>query len=162
MRAPYKYRARALLKEPCTILQKRSRTMRRLIGWIIGGLVTMALWVPGAGAQDGRQMYQGRRHDWHNLRQDRPTSNYQALPTEREALYRARTDLRTARRDIWREIHQDRQDIRRDWGDRQAGNYEALSRDRAALWRDRAQLRADRRELWHDWRNVSHHRYNRW
>jgi len=148
-------------------------TMRRLIGWIIGGLVTMALWVPGTGAQDGRQMYQGRRHDWHNLRQDRPTSNYQALPAEREALYRDRTDLRTARRDIWREIHQDRQDIRRDWRDiqhdhyrlwqdRQAGNYEALSRDRAALWRDRAQLRADRRELWHDWRNVSHDRYNRW
>ena len=45
--------------------------MRRLMGWIIGGLVTMALWVPGAGAQDGRQLYQGMRHDWRDIRQDR-------------------------------------------------------------------------------------------
>ena len=45
--------------------------MRRLIGWIIGGLVTMALWVPGAGAQDSRQMYQGMRHDWREIHQDR-------------------------------------------------------------------------------------------
>ena len=45
--------------------------MRRLTGWIIGGLVTMALWVPGAGAQDGRQLYQGMRHDRRDIRQDR-------------------------------------------------------------------------------------------
>ena len=162
MRAPYKYRARALLKESCTILQIRGMTMRRLIGWIIGGLVTISLWVPSAGAQDGRPMYQSRRHDWHNLRQDRPTSNYQPLPAERETLYRDHTDLRTTRRDIrrdWRDVQHDHYRL---WQDRQAGNYEALSRDQAALWRDRAQLRADRRELWHDWRNVSHDRYNRW
>src|SRR2546427_9466415 len=97
----------ALLKEPCTILQTRSMTMRRITGWILGGLVTMALWVPGAGAQDGRRMYQGMRHDWRNLRQDRPTSNYQALPTDRAALHRDRTDLRTERRDVGREIYQD-------------------------------------------------------
>ena len=144
--------------------------MRRITGWIIGGLVTMALWVPGAGAQDGRQMYQGMHHDWRNLRQDRPASNYQARPAAQEALHRDRTDLRTERRDVGREIHQDRQDIRRDWQDiqhdhyriwqdRRAGNYEALAHDRAALWRDRAQLRADRRELWHDWRNGYR---NRW
>ncbi len=144
--------------------------MRRITGWIIGGLVTMALWVPGAGAQDGRQMYQGMRHDWRNLHQDRPASNYQALPTDQEALHRNRTDLRADRRDVGREIHQDRQDIRRDWQDiqhdhyriwqdRRAGNYEALAHDRAARWRDRAQLRADRRELWHDWRNGYR---NRW
>ena len=136
--------------------------MRRITGWIIGGLMTMVLWVPGAGAQDGRQMYQGMRHDWRNLRQDRPASNYQALPADREV-----------RRDVWHEIQQDRQNIRRDWQnaqrdhyriwqDRRAGNYEALARDRAALWRDRAQLRADRRELWHDWRSAYGDRYNRW
>ena len=147
--------------------------MRRITGWIIGSLVTMALWVPGAGAQDGRQMYQGMRHDWRNLRQDRPASNYQALPADREALHRGHTDLRIDGRNAWREIQQDRQNIRRDWRDlqydhyriwqdRRAGNYEALARDRAALWRDRAQLRADRRELWHDWRNVDRDRYNRW
>ena len=45
--------------------------MRRLTGWIIGGLVAMALWVPGAGAQDSRQMYQGMRHDWREIHQDR-------------------------------------------------------------------------------------------
>src|SRR5215475_8564293 len=61
----------ALLKEPCTILQTGSMTMRRLTGWIIGGLVAMALWVPSAGAQDGRQMYQGRHHDWREIHQDR-------------------------------------------------------------------------------------------
>ena len=140
--------------------------MRRITGWIIGGLVTMALWVPGAGAQDGRQMSQGMRHDWRNLRQDRPASNDQALPADRAA-------LRTDGRDVGRGIHRDRQDIRRDWRDiqhdhyriwqdRRAGNYAALARDRAALWRDRAQLRAERRELWHDWRNVYRDRYNRW
>src|SRR5262245_47500991 len=61
----------ALLKEPCTILQTRSMTMRRITRWLIGSLVIMALWVPGAGAQDGRQMYQGMRHDWRDTRQDR-------------------------------------------------------------------------------------------
>jgi hypothetical protein len=147
--------------------------MRRITGWISGALVTMALWVPGAGAQDGRQMYQGMRHDWRNFRQDRPASNYQGLPATQETLYRDHTDLRTERRDGWREIHQDRQDIRRDWWDiqrdryrlwqdRRAGNYGALARDRAALWRDRAQLRADRRELWHDRRHVYRDRYHRW
>jgi hypothetical protein len=147
--------------------------MRRITGWIIGGLVTMALWIPSAGAQDGRQMSQGMRHDWRNTRQDRPASNYQTLPADRQGLQRDRTELRTGRQDVWREMHQDRQNIRRDWRDiqdgryrlwqdRRAGNYQALARDRASLWRDRAQLRADRRELWHDWRNVYRDRYSRW
>jgi hypothetical protein len=116
-------------------------TMRRITGWIIGGLITLALWIPGAGAQDGRQMYQGMRHDWRDMRQDRRAGNYQDI-----------------RRD-WRDIRYDHYRI---WQDRRAGNYEALARDRAALWRDRAQLRADRRELWHDWRSAYGDRYNRW
>jgi len=41
--------------------------VRRLTRWLIGGLVAMALWVPGAGAQDSRQMYQGMRHDWREI-----------------------------------------------------------------------------------------------
>jgi hypothetical protein len=110
--------------------------MRRLTGWIIGGLVTMVLWVPGADAQDGRQMYQGMRHDWREIHQDR----------------------QDIRRD-WRDIQRDHYRI---WQDRRAGNYEALARDRAAFWRDRTQLRADRRELWHDWRNMRRDCYNRW
>ena len=77
--------------------------MRRLTRWIIGGLVTMALWVPGVGAQDSRQMYQGMRRDWRDIRQD-----------HRETLHRDRTDLRTDRHNVWREIHQDRQNIRRE------------------------------------------------
>ena len=110
--------------------------MRRLTGWIIGSLVTMALWVPGAGAQDGRQMYQGMRHDWREIHQDR----------------------QDMRRD-WRDIQRDHY---RSWQDHRAGNCEARARDQTALWRDRAQLRADRRELWHDWRNVHCDYYNRW
>jgi hypothetical protein len=110
--------------------------MRRLSGWIIGGLVTMALWVPSAGAQDGRQMYQGMRHDWRDIRQDHQDS----------------------RRD-WRDIQHDHSRI---WQDRRTGNYEALARHRAVLWRDRAQLRTDRRDLWHDWRHVHRHRYHCW
>jgi hypothetical protein len=140
--------------------------MRRRTGWIIGGLMTMALWAPGVGAQDGRQMYQGMRHDWHDMRQDSRTGNYQVLPADREALHRGHTDLRTDRHDVWRGIHQDRENIQRDyyrlWQDRRAGNYEALAHDRAALWRDRAQLRANHRELWHDWRTMYRGRYNRW
>src|SRR5215510_15354772 len=129
-------------------------SMRRITRWIIGGLVTLALWVPGAGAQDGRQMYQGMRHDWRNFRQDRPASNYQALPADRAALHRDRTDLRTNGRDAWREIHQDRQDIRRGWQDIQRDHYRIWQDRRAAFWRYRAQLRADRRALWHDWRHM--------
>jgi hypothetical protein len=110
--------------------------MRRLSGWIIGGLVTMALWVPGVGAQDGRQMYQGMRHAWRDIHQDHQDT----------------------RRD-WRDIQRDHFRI---WQDRRAGNYEALARDRAALWRDRVQLRTDRRALWRDWRHGHRHRYYCW
>jgi len=110
--------------------------MRRFTGWIIGGLVTMALWVPGAGAQDGRQMYQGMRHDWQDIRQDR----------------------QHIQRD-WRDIQHDHSRI---WQDRRADNSEALARDRAAFWRARAQLRADRRAFWHNWRNVYRDHYSRW
>jgi len=110
--------------------------MRRLTGWIIGSLVTMALWVPGAGAQDDRQMYQGMRHDWRDIRQDH--------------------------QDIRRDWRDSQRDHNRIWQDRRAGHYEALARDRAAFWRDRAQLRANRRALWHDWRNVYRDRYHRW
>ena len=110
--------------------------MRRLMGWIIGGLVTMALWVPGAGAQDGRQMSQGMRHDWRDIRQDHQEN----------------------RRD-WRDIQRDHTRL---WQDRRTGNYEALARDRAALCRDRVQLRMDRRELWHHWRHAHRDYYNCW
>jgi len=98
------------------------------MGWIIGGLVTMALWVPGAGAQDGRQLYQGMRHDWRDIRQDR----------------------QDVRRD-WRDIQRDHARL---WQDRRIGNYEARAHDRATLWRDRVQLRADRQAFWHNWRHV--------
>ena len=84
--------------------------MRRLTGWIIGGLVAMALWIPSADAQDSRQMYQGRHHDW-------------------------------------REIHQDRQDIRCDWRDIQRDHYRLWQDCLAAFWRHRVQLCADRRAL---------------
>jgi len=110
--------------------------MRRMIGWIIGGLVTMALWVPGAGAQDGRQMYQGMHYDWREIHQDRQNIRHS-----------------------WQDIQHDYDRL---WQDRRVGNYGALARDRAALWRDRAQLRAHRQELRHDWRNVYRDRYNRW
>ena len=110
--------------------------MRRLIGWIIGGLVTVALWVPGAGAQDGRQMYQGMRHDGRDIRQ-------------------GRQDIR---RD-WQDIQRDKLS---DLAGPPAGNYEALARHRAASWRDRAQLRTDHRTLWHDWRHVYRDRYHCW
>ena len=110
--------------------------MRRLSGWIIGGLVTMALWVPGAGAQDGRQMYQGIRHDWRDIRQDRQDK----------------------RRD-WRDIQRDPS---RSWQERRGGNYEAHARHRAALWRERVQLHTDRRAFWHDWRHMHPYPYNCW
>src|SRR6266446_8276327 len=81
----------APLKEPCITLQMRSMTMRRITGWIIGGLVTMALWVPGAGAQSSRQMPQGLQHNWREVHQDRANLRYD-----------------------WREVHQDRANLRHD------------------------------------------------
>ena len=92
--------------------------MRRITRWIIGSLVTMALWVPGAGAQDGRQMYQGMRHDWRALQrdhsriwQDRRAGNYEALARDRAALWRDRAQLRADRRELWhdwRNVYRDR------------------------------------------------------
>ena len=109
--------------------------MRWVTGWIIGGLVTMALWIPGAGAQDNRQMYQG--------------GNYGTLPANREAMHRDRRDLRTDHQNAWRGIHQDHRE-------------NSLASDRWEHRRDRARLRADHWHFWHDWRHRHHDHYNRW
>jgi hypothetical protein len=117
--------------------------MRRITGWIIGGLVTMALWVPWAGAQSFRQMPQDPQHNWRDIHQDR------------ENLRHDRWDMRHDRSQLWQ--------------DRRAGNQNAipadranLQRDRAELWRDRAYLHSDRRACWRDWYTVRHHRHERW
>jgi hypothetical protein len=144
--------------------------MRRVTGWIIGGLVAMALWIPGAGAQDNRHMYQGMDRNRPALRQG---GNYGGLSTNREAMYRDHRDMRTDHQNAWRGMYQDREDVRRDrwdhrhdysrlWQDRRAGNHADFQRDRAALWRERAQLRTDYWTFWHDWRNRRHDHYNRW
>jgi hypothetical protein len=99
--------------------------MRRLTGWVIGGLVAMALWVPGAGAQDGRQMYQGMRHDWREIHQDR----------------------QDIRRD-WRDIQRDHYRI---WQDRRAAFWRhraQLRADRRALWHDWRHMRRDYYNRW--------------
>ena len=81
--------------------------------------MTLALWIPGAGAQDGRQMYQGMRHDWHDMRQDRQdmqrdrnqiwqdrrAGNYGALAHDREAFWRERAQLRANHWNRWHNWH---------------------------------------------------------
>lgn len=133
--------------------------MRRVTEWLIGGLVTMALWVPGAGAQDNRHRYQAMDHNRPALRQG---GNYGALPANREGMHRDHMDLRTDHQNAWRGMPQDRGNVWHDRWDRRAGNHEALRRDWAAIWRDRAQLRADHWKFWYDWRNRRHDYYNRW
>jgi len=79
--------------------------MRRIMGWIIGGLVTIALWVPSAGAQSFRQMPQNVQHNWRDIHQDREN-----LRHDRSRLQRDRADRwhdqaywHAGRRAFWRD-----------------------------------------------------------
>jgi hypothetical protein len=99
--------------------------MRRLTGWIIGGLVTMALWLPSAGAQDGRQMYQGMRHDWREIHRDRQDirrdwrdiqrDHYRLWQDRRAAFWRHRAQLRADRRALWHDWRHMRRDYYNRW-----------------------------------------------
>src|SRR6266446_6070970 len=144
-----KIRCTAPPKEPCITLQMRSTAMRRITGWIIGGLVTMALWVPGAGAQSSRQMPQGLQHNWSDVHQDR------------ENLRHDRWDMRHDRSQLWQDRRAGNQNaIPADCGNLQRDSA-SFQRDRAELWRDRAELRSDRRTFWRDWYTVRHHHHER-
>src|SRR5262245_10973801 len=95
-------------------------TMRRITGWIIGGLVTMALWVPGAGAQSFRQMPQNIQHNWRDIHQDRENlrHDWRDIHQDRENLRHDRSHLQRDRADRWHDWayrHADRRAFWRNW-----------------------------------------------
>src|SRR5262245_16381872 len=110
----------------------RSITMRRITGWIIGGLVAMALWVPSAGAQSFRQRPENLKHNWRDIHQDRETLRY-----DRSQFWQ---DHRAGNQHA---LPADRANLQRDRAN--------LQRDHADLWHNRAYWHADRRAFWRDW-----------
>ena len=107
--------------------------MQRLTGWIVGGLLTLALWAPGVGAHTLSQGHSQMQQHW------------RALHHDRQALHRDHVALHHAQHQLWR--------------DRRAGNRAAVAADRAALRRAYAAVRVDRRALHRDWRAVHHARH---
>ena len=110
--------------------------MLRMTGWVLGGFLTMALWVPGVGAQPGGQSNRDFRHDWRDMHHDR------------QDISRDRWDIRQSQRQFWH--------------DRRAGDAAAGTVDRRALQRNRAHFWTDRRALHRDWHEMHHHHYSRW
>ena len=45
--------------------------MLRMTGWVIGGLCTMALWIPEVGALPDGSFNRVLCHDWRHVRHDR-------------------------------------------------------------------------------------------
>ncbi len=102
--------------------------MRHVTRWVVGGLLTLALWGSGVGAHPFASRHRDVRHDGGAGRHDRQES------------WRDHGALHQARRQRWRA--------------RRAGNSAAVAAADAARRRARAALCADRRALRHDGREV--------